>query len=156
MNDTKPIDLNSFIKTTVVKNYIKVRGKHSPISEIVNKVSKSLSVKKIYDLRERENHFYVIIVKNYSKHPKLRYFIAISLANNSSDLLVQLARNIAVRNDLKLIQYSIFPKTLRIQLLLLKEIKKVEDYAIFIEKLKTFRKEFRTKLSNLRNLVENE
>jgi len=78
------------------------------------------------------------------------------LAHNSSDLLVQLARDFAVRNDLKLIQYSIFPKNFRIQLLLLKEIEKAKDYTSFIEILKTYRRQFRHKLERIKNLVENE
>ena len=80
----------------------------------------------------------------------------ISLANNSSDLLVQLAKEFALKNGLKLIQYSINPKTLRIQLLSMKEIKDPKDYSNSIEVLKAFRKEFREKLVRLKKLVENE
>ena len=149
-------NLKFFIKHEIVKGIKKIRGKHAPISEVINNISQSLKVEEIYDLSKKEKYFFFITVRNSSKQPKLRYFLAISLANNSSDLLVQFARDLAVKSDLKLIQYSIFPKTLRIQLLLLKEIKKNEDYFKSIEKLKRHRKEFRTKLVKIKNLVENE
>jgi len=149
-------NLNSFIKNEIIKDIKKLRGKHTPISEVVHNDSKFLRVEKIYDLSKKKKYFYLLIVRNYNKLPKLRYFLAISLANNSSDLLVQLARNYALKNDLKIIQYSIFPKTLRIQLLLLKELKLIEDYANSIDKLKIYRKEFRSKLIKIKNLLENE
>lgn len=156
MHELTQINLKSFIKNEIIKKVKKLKGKHAPISELVNNVSKSLSVEKIYDLSEKNKYYFLLIVKNYSKQPKLRYFLAILLANNSSDLLVQLARDYAIKHDLKLIQYSLFPKTLRIQLLLLKEIKKIEDYTNFIEKLNHFRKEFRSKLVKFKKIIENE
>lgn len=156
MHELTQINLKSFIKNEIIKKVKKLKGKHAPISELVNNVSKSLSVEKIYDLSEKNKYYFLLIVKNYSKRPKLRYFLTILLANNSSDLLVQLARDYAIKHDLKLIQYSLFPKTLRIQLLLLKEIKKIEDYTNFIEKLNHFRKEFRSKLVKFKKIIENE
>lgn len=156
MHELTQVDLKSFIKDEIIKKVKKIKGKHPPISELVNNVSKSLSIEKIYDIRKKKKYFFLFIVKNYSKQPKLRYFLAILLANNSSDLLVQLARDYAIKHDLKLIQYSLFPKTLRIQLLLLKEIKEIEDYTNFIEKLNHFRKEFRSKLLKFKKLIENE
>ncbi len=156
MQNSTQTDLKSFIQNDIIKNIKKVKAKHAPISEIVDNIPKTLVIEKIYDLQEKFKNFYFFIAKNFSKTPKLRYFLAISLANSSSDLLVQLARDFAVKNDFKLIQYSIFPKTLRIQLLLLKEIKEVEDYTDLIEKLKSYRIEFRSKLGSVRNLIENE
>jgi len=156
MRNTSQEELKSFIKNELIKDIKKLRGKHAPISEIVEKNLKILQVKKLYDLRNKNKHCFLFIVKNYLKTPKLRYFLAISLANNSSDFLVQIAKDWAVKNDLKLIQYSIFPRILRIQLLLLKEIKQFEDYTNFLEKLINIRDKFRTKLEKIKNLVENE
>ncbi len=156
MKNSTKTDLKSFIQNDIIKNIKKIKAKHAPISEIVDNIPKTLAIEKIYDLRENYKNFYFFIAKNFSKTPKLRYFLGISLANSSSDLLVQLARDFAVKNDFKLIQYSIFPKSLRIQLLLLKEIKEVEDHTALIEKLKFYRTEFRNKLGKVRNLVENE
>jgi len=148
-------DFQSFIKNEVIKKGNKLKGKHAPISEIIDRIPKSLSIDKIIDLGEKKKNYFLLIVKNYIKQPKFRYFLAISLANNSSDLLVHIAKDYAIENDLKLIQYSIFPKTLRIQLLLLKEIKKVDDYTNYITKLSNIRKEFRINLGKIKDLLEN-
>ena len=140
-------DIKSFIKSDIINKIKKIRGKHSPIAEIVENKPRSLSVKSIHDLNQKLKNFYFITLKNYSKEPKLRYFLTISIANNSSDLLVQLAREMALKHDLKLIQYSIFPKTLRIQLLCMKEIQKIKDYTDSVKILKSIHKEFREKLN---------
>ncbi|MFX0142870.1 MAG: hypothetical protein ACFE9C_02235 [Candidatus Hodarchaeota archaeon] len=156
MRELNYTNLESFIKHEIIKGAKKIRGKHSPISEVVKNSSQSLRVEKIYDLGKIENNHFLLIVRNYTKKPKLRYFLAVSIANNSSDLLVQLARDYVIKNDLKLIQYSIFPKTLRIQLLLLKELEVIEDFTNSINKLKICRKDFRSKLLKIKNLLENE
>ena len=118
MQKTNHHNFKSYIKNEFIKKGKKLRGKHAPISEVIDDVPKSLSVEKVYKLREVNKYYFLIVVRNYSKHPKFRYFLAISIANSSSDLLVQLAREYAIQYNLKLIQYSIYPKTLRIQLLL--------------------------------------
>jgi len=156
MPESTPYDLKSFITHEIIKKVDKIKGKHSPISEVVDGISKTLLVQNVYDLSKKEKNFFLLIVKNYSKKPKLRYLIAILLANSSSDLLVQFAKDYAIKSDLKLIQYSLYPKTLRIPLLLLKEIKRVEDYSNSIDKLKSYRKKFHQKLVRLKKLVENE
>ena len=149
-------ELKSFIESEIIKDIKKIRGKRPPIAEIVDNTLLALPVKSIYDLNEIVKKFYFFIVQNHLKQPKIRYLLAISLANNSSDLLVQLAKEFALKNGLKLIQYSINPKTLRIQLLSMKEIKDPKDYSNSIEVLKSFRKDFREKLVRLKKLVENE
>ncbi len=155
MSKLERTDLKSFIKHKFIKETEKIRGKHSPISELVDNVPKSLKVEKMYDLSKKDKYSFLLITRNYSKKPKLRYFLAMSLAYNSSDLLVQFARDFALKDNLKLVQYSVFPKTLRIQLLLLKELKKIEDYANSINNLKAYRKEFRSTLLKIKNLIEN-
>lgn len=149
-------NLKSFIKNTIVKNIKKIKGKHAPIAEIAENTSYALSVKSIYNLKQKFKNFFLLIVKNYSKQPKFRYFLVIILANNSSDFLDKLARDYAVKNNLKLIQYSIYPKILRIQLLSLIEVKEIDDFNNSIEILTVFRKKFRDKLIKLKNLVQNE
>jgi len=156
MSNSKEEDFESFIKSDIIYKIKKVRRKHPPIAEIVENKPRSLSVKSIYDLNENLKNFYFITLKNYSKKPKFRYFLVISFANHSSDLLVQLAREVALKHHLKLIQYSIYPKTLRIPLLCMKEIQEIKDYDNSINVLKLIRKEFREKLVRLKNLVENE
>ena len=147
--------LKSYLETNVIKSAIKLKGKFAPFSESVDKIPKTLQIKRIYKLKEQLKNFFLIIVKNYSNQPKVRYFLAIILASQSSDFLVSLAKDYATRNNLKLIQYSLFPKK-RINLLSLKEIRTIEDYSSSIELLKDFKKKFRKTLEKIRTLVENE
>ena len=149
-------ELKLFIEKKVIKDIKKVRGKKAPIAEFVDNRFVTLPVKSIYNISEQIKNFYFFIIQNNLQQPKVRYFLTITLANNSSDLLVQLAKEIAIKNDLKLIQYSIYPKTLRTQLLSMKEIKNPTDYSNSIEILKATRKDFREKLVKLERLVENE
>ncbi|MBY8989235.1 MAG: hypothetical protein KGD58_00645 [Candidatus Lokiarchaeota archaeon] len=155
MSISRDNNIKSFIEKEVKNSTKKVKGKKIAIAEIIDNALISLPVKSIYDMNEKIKGCYFFIVKNHAKQPKLRYFLTISLANNSSDLLVQLAKEFARKNELQLIQYSIYPKTVRTQLLSMKEIKIIEDYNDSIEVLKRFRKEFREKLMVLKNLVEN-
>ncbi len=145
-----------YIKNEVIKNAKKLKGKFHPFSELVNSIPKILTIKKCYELKGQLKNFYLILVNNYSKKPKIRYFLAISLASQSSDFLVSLAKKYANENGLKLIQFSIYPKTFRINLLSLKELNNVEDYSFSLKLLKQFRKDFRKKLINLSNANKKE
>ncbi|MHA1491866.1 MAG: hypothetical protein ACTSRI_19705 [Promethearchaeota archaeon] len=149
-----------YIKNEVIKNAKKLKGKFLPFSELVNSIPKILTIKKCYELKGQLKNFYLILVNNYSKKPKIRYFLAISLAFQSSDFLVSLAKEHANKNGLKLIQFSIYPKTFRINLLSLKELNNIddyiEDYSFSLKLLKQFRKDFRKKLINLSNANKKE
>lgn len=149
-------DLTLYFKRNVIKDHKKIKGKHAPIAEIVENMPRSFPIDSIYNINEIYKNFYLLVVKNYLKKPKFKYLLAVSIANNSSDLLVQLARNSAIKYGLRLIQYSIYPKTLRIHLLSLKEIKNPSDYKSSVEVLKAIRKEVRDKLVRLEKLVEDE
>lgn len=155
MSISRDNDIRSFIEKEVIKDTKKVKGKKIAIAEIIDNVLISLPVKYIYDMNKKIKKCCFFIVKNHANQPKFRYFLTITLADNSSDLLVQLAKEYARKNGLELIQYSIYPKTLRTQLLSMKEIKHIEEYNDIIEVLRRFRKEFREKLVVLKNLVEN-
>jgi len=148
--------LKEHIKNEIIINAKKVRGRHTPISEIVNNVPKTLKIREIYKLQGKLKNIYLFIANNYTKKPKTRYFLVISLASQSSDFLASLAKNFAKRNNLKLIQYSIFPKILRINLLLIKELTEIEDYSKSIQMLKNFRIVFQNRLTNFRDLIENQ
>ncbi len=156
MQSTNPKELKKFIEEKIIKNAKKIRGKHSPIAEIVDRKVQSLPVKFIYDLQGILDHFYLIGVENYSKRPKIRYFLAVSLANSSSDLLVSFAKDYAVKNQLKLLQYCIFLKTLRVQLLSLKELLNIDEFRNIVDTLKMFRTQFRETLEKFRNLLQDE
>ena len=145
--DSNRKSLETHVKSIIIKNSKKVREKHSNISEIVDKIPKTLEVKTIYDL---SNNVYLMVVRNHSKQPKTRYFLAISLASQSSDLLVNLTREFVNKNDeIKLIQFSIHPKSMRVSLLALKELNSVENYSHVIGLLQELRKQFRQKLTEM-------
>ncbi len=149
-------DLTLYFRRNLIKDLKKIKGKHAPITEIVENIPRSFPVNSIYDMSEIFKNFYLLVVRNYSKKPKFKYFLAVSIANNSSDLLVHLARSSAIKYGLRLIQYSVYPKTLRIHLLSLKEIKNPSDYKSSVEVLKAISKEVRDKLVRLEKLVEDE
>lgn len=159
INTSRKIDRNQktlqlFLINELLKKSKKIRGKFSPISELIEDKVKVMKIVKLYDLGSLFKNFYLFIVKNYSKQPKKRYFLAIILASQSSDLLVNLAKDFAQKNSLKLIQYAIDPMFSRISLISLKEIENVEDYSISIEILKEFRNIFLNTLTKLKSLVK--
>jgi len=149
--------LKAHLKANIIKGAKKIKAKHSNISEIVDKTPKMLEMKNIYDLNNRYTNMYLMIVQNHAKRPKMRFFLAISLASQSSDLLVNFTRDIVKKEDnIKLIQFSIHPKSMRVNLLALIELTSVEDYSSSIELLQDLRKQFRQKLTKFANQGENE
>ncbi len=147
-------ELKVFLQNQVFKKSTKLKGKFAPFSEIIDNELRVLKIRDIYYLSENLKNFYLVIVKNYSKHPKERYFLAALLASQSSDLLVILANKFAQKHTLKLVQYAINPKQLRISLISLKEIEKIEDYSFSVELLKEFRTTFRNILGKIKNTLE--
>jgi len=154
--NSNQIELKNYLEQNVIKGAKKLRGKFAPISEIVANIQKTLAIETIFDLKPHLKDFFLISVKNDAKQPKNRYFLAIQLASQSSDFLVALSRDFALKHDLKLIQYSIYPKSLRLMLLSLKEIKKIEEYQKGITILGDIKVKFRNRLGRIINLVESE
>ena len=140
--------MESFIKQNIGKSAKKIKGKHSPISEIVDKTPKILKIEKIFSLGERLKNLFIIVAENYTKQPKNRYFLAVLIASQSSDLLANLAKK-SIGEDIKLIQYCLYQKTSRVNLLALKELKSPKEYENTILLLQELRKTYRTKLMNL-------
>lgn len=135
----------------------KLKGNYPPFSFLVNDVPKTLKIKTILSLGVNFKNFYLIELKNFEKDPKNRYFLANSLASQSSDLLVSLAKGfITEGKELKLIQYSLYPNTLRINLLLLIELDEIQTFSNAVEVLTHIRQEFRKKLDKITTLMENE
>lgn len=131
----------------------KVGGKHNPISEKVKNQRKRLKVKKIYRLKRPQSGLYLFIVRNYKNTPKYRYFIALSLAGQSSDFLVYLGKDFALQQQVKLIQYGVYPEHNRVNLLGLKELTDVEDYEGIISLLNKFRTILKTRQERIKDLV---
>ena len=150
------IAITPYLKSKIIKNAQKLRGKFAAISEMIEDSQRTLTVQNIFKLRDELKGLFLFSVKNYDKYPKIRYFLAMQLASQSSDFLVALSRDFAIKNDLKLIQYSVVPKTTRISLLSLKEIKEIEDFEKLVGILQDFREKFRKKIAKIKNLVENE
>jgi hypothetical protein len=132
---------------------LKSARKFPAISEVRKNKSFQLKVKNIYQLKDTLKNTYLIVVKNYKKEPKIRYFLAHSLASVSSDLLVYLARDFAREHNLKLIQYSLYPKLLRLNLLCLKELTDSEKYMNIIKLFKEFDLVLERRLKNLKKLI---
>ena len=152
-NDTKE-NLQSYLKKEILKDATRLKNKYPPISEKVNGVSKSLQIKSIYELKGNLNNFIFITTKNYAKKPKYRYFLAISIATQSSDLLVSLAREFCKQNGLKLIQFPIHPQHFRVGLFSLKEILNKNSISETVDLLKEFRIIYRKDLEKLTKLIE--
>ena len=152
-NDTKE-NLQSYLKKEILKDAQRLKNKYPPISEKVNGISKSLRIKNIYKLKGNLNNFIFIKTKNYTKNPRYRYFLAILLATQSSDLLVSLAKEFSKKNRLKLIQFSLHPQHFRVGLFSLKEIHNKNDFSEVINLLKEFRIIYRKDLEKLGKLIE--
>jgi hypothetical protein len=135
----------------------KLKGKFPPISFLVNGNPKILKIKSIISLGGEFKNLYLLTLKNYLKDPKHRTFLAVSLASQSSDLLVSLAKDlIRDSNALKLIQYSLYTNTLRINLLLMIELDNIQSFSNAVEVLKVIRQDFRKKLDKISSLMEND
>lgn len=119
---------SSFVKGDLIKHASRLKGKFTSISEKVGGEAKTLSIKQVYKLDEKSKPFLVIIVKNYNKTPKFRYFVAKVLANQSSDFLVKLVQNFSRKHQIKLLQYSLFPKLNRNSLISLIEFSSEATY----------------------------
>jgi hypothetical protein len=149
----KKENLKTYLKSKLLRNSIKLKFKYPPISEVVNNSKEVLKIKKISNLGEQNKDVFLIEVKNYRKNPKLRYFLAILLANQSSDFLVVLAKNHANFNyKFKLVQYPTHPQFHRISLLCLNEIEDINQVTPSLQSLKDFKRLFRKKINNLKNI----
>ena len=152
-NETKE-NLQSYLKKEILKDAQRLKNKYPPISEKVNGISKSLRIKNIYKLKGNLNNFIFIKTKNYTKNPRYRYFLAILLATQSSDLLVSLAKEFSKKNRLKLIQFSLHPQHFRVGLFSLKEMLSKNNFSEVIDLLKEFRIIYRKDLEKLGKLIE--
>ncbi|MFX0025683.1 MAG: hypothetical protein ACFE8M_04650 [Candidatus Hermodarchaeota archaeon] len=156
MTSSSSESLESFLKTEIIKEAKELKGRYPSISEIVGGAPRILKVKNIYEMKEEFKNYYLIRVKNYYNEPKFRHFLGIILASQSSDFLVLITKELIKDiGNIKLIQFSIYPKNFRISLLSLKEILNKEDFLKSVKILKDLRINFKKKLDNIKNLIEN-
>lgn len=147
--------LNSYLKRELLTGAKRLKNKFPSISEKIKGTPKSLKIKKIYELKENLKNLYFITAKNYSKKPRYRYFLAILLASQSSDLLVSLAKGFSKEHSLELIQFSIYPQHFRVSLFSLKELNSTDNLSESINILKEFRNKYRKELEKLKNIIKN-
>ena len=147
-------NLQNHLKKEIIKDAKRIKNKYPPISEKVNGITKVLKVKKIYELKGNLNNFILIATKNYAKNPKFKYFLAILLASQSSDILVNLAKEYSKENNLKLIQFSLHPQNSRVGLFALKEIESRDNVTEVVKLLKEFRILYRKDLDNFGKIIE--
>jgi len=145
-----------YLKEHVIGSANKIKEKFPPISEVVNKKKEILKIKTIYDLRGIHSNIFLLVAKSKSQSRKTRYFLATSLASQSSDLLVELAKDYALEHSLKLLQYSLHPKNFRTNLLILCEIMNSEEYLNSIKLLQTIWQDFRKKIVKIKEIIDNE
>lgn len=146
-------NLKDFIKE-ITKDAVTLKGKHPPFSEKKKGNYRQLKIKKIYKINKQKKGFFLINARNYEKRPKYRYFLVALLAYVSSDLLVEIAKDFAIKNNIKLIQYSLYPKTQRINLLGLKELKNRDEYSQALDLLKSFKINFHNSLETMKNMIK--
>jgi len=146
--------LGAFLKKQVIKSSHKLKGSFLPLSEKVDNQQKTLKIKAIYQITDMSSRFYLLVVKNHSKPPNLRYFLLLSFASQSSDLLVRLAKDLVKKYDLKLAQYQLEKQIPRISLLCLKELKSKGEYGNSLDLLKKIRSIFRKRMDDLIALTE--
>jgi hypothetical protein len=146
--------LFNYLKKEILKDAKPIKNKYPPISEKVDGISQAIKIEDIYELKGDLTNFIFLATKNYTKKPKYRYFLAILLASQSSDLLVNLAKEFSKKNNLKLIQFSLHPQHFRVGLFSLKEIETKDNLSEIITLLKYFRIQYRKDLDNLGKLIE--
>ena len=148
-------ELGSRIKEKLLKDSHRLKEKYPPLSDIINDTRLTLQINRVYELSGDLRQFYLIIVK--SKNKKLKYLICITLASQSSDFLVSLAR-ITIRDEtnLRLLQFSLKPKHFRVNLICLKEIEHEDDLQGIIILLKQVRSRFRKTLEKITSQMDND
>ena len=146
--------LDSYINSEVIKNARRLKNRYPPISEMIDAVRKVLKVEDLYELSKEYKNFYLIKVRNYKNIPKIRYFLTIVLASQSSDFLAIIAKDhIKEMDNINLIQFSIHPKNLRISLLALNELNNKDDFLNSVKLLRDLRIIFRKRIANINNLL---
>ena len=150
----KDKELGRRIKEKLLRDSHRLKEKYPPLSYTINGIQLRLQINRLYELSGDLRQFCIIIAK--SKDGKLIYLICITLASQSSDFLVSLARTtIKDETNLRLLQFSLMPKQLRVNLLCLKEIEHEDDLQGSITLLKQVRSRFRKTLEKITSQMDN-
>lgn len=147
-------ELSNRIKEKLLGDSHRLKEKYPPLSYIINDTQITLQISRIYELSGDLKQLYIIMGK--SKEKILKYLFCIKLASQSSDFLVNIARKtIENESNLRLLQFSLIPKHLRLNLLCLKEIEHEDGLQDIIDLLKQIRSRFRKTLDKLISQMEN-
>ena len=150
----KEKELGSIIKEKLLRGSRRIKERYPPLSDIINGTKLTLQINRLYELSGDLRQFYIIIAK--PKNGNLKYLICITLASQSSDFLVSLARTtVKDETNLRLLQFSLIPKHLRVNLLCLKEIEHEDDLQGIIDLLKQVRSRFRKTLEKIASQMDN-
>ena len=149
-------NLRITIEDELLKDAKKFREKYPPISENSVGVQKVYTIKKIYQLLNRFKNFYLIVINDPSSGQKVRYFLTIRLASQSSDILVKLAKKALKQKNLnfQLLQFALHPNNSRVNLLCISELKNFEDLVILSEQLNDIKLLFQEKMDKLIKLSD--
>jgi len=149
-------NLKIIIENKLLKDANKLREKYPPISENIEGVQKVYPVKKVYQLLNEFKNFYLIIIEDSSVEQKIRYFLTIQLASQSSDFLVKLAKKTMKENNLsfQLIQFSLHPNNSRINLLCLSELKNFDEFMALRQKFNAIKSAFQENMEKVIKLLD--
>ena len=151
----KEEELGNRIKEKLLKDSRRLKEKYPPLSDIINGTRLTLQINRLYELLGDLRQFYLITIK--PKSGNMKYLICVTLASQSSDFLVSLARKtIKNESNLRLLQFSLIPKHLRVNLLCLKEIEQEDDLQGIIDLLKQVRSRFRKNLEKITSQMDND
>ncbi len=158
-NNQNKLDLKTFerfLKEAIINSKYKIKGKHIPLSESADKIISILLVRKVFRIVSERSTLFLIIGRSKQKPSSKHYYLMAQLAAQSSDLLVKIAEKFAKTNGLRLVQYSLIPKTHRVGLFALKGVSTTEEYSKNFVLLEQFQAVFQQNLKKVSNLMGNE
>jgi hypothetical protein len=149
-------NLKKAIENELLKDTKKLREKYPPISENIEGVQKVYPIKKIYQLFNGFKNFYLILINDSTIEQKVRYFLTIRLASQSSDFLVKLAKKALKQKNLnfQLIQFALHPNNSRINLLCISELKNFDALMTLRQQLNEIKLLFQEKMDKLIKLSD--
>jgi hypothetical protein len=135
------------------ENAQKLRGDFPPLSIKENDQILTMKIKNIYRLDDLSNRIILINVYNYDGPPKYLNFLSIIATSQSSDLIVELSKDLAIEMHFNLVQYPIFQGNYRVSLLALRRLTKLDEINTLIPKLNQFKKDLQRRLKKVKELV---
>ena len=144
------MDLKEKINKVLLSKGTKLKNKYPPISQRRDGGVMVQKIKSIFQLRDDFKNFYLIITKSTNNRKERKFYLALILASQSSDLLAKIAKSIiSNEKEMRLIQFSFHPEHFRVNLALLRELDELMDFDELKDKLDSLRTQFLSKLNNI-------